>query len=172
MTPADAVLTLLGIALVLLPAAGFAIWLAGTRLIGRRRPTPRLAPEELAPLAQLDLVGLATSREIEALSPRERQFVSRSIGSRLHGRIAAMPPAPERGGAAAATAAAQARPAEREVPIAAFILVCPACGASLGTAADVAHYVGSCPSCSRRVSSRRRGSRVALNAGDQTVSRD
>lgn len=163
MTPAYAVLTLLGIALVVLPAAIGICWWAGTRLIGRRRRGLPVAPEEVAPLTQLDLGGFASTRTLEALSPRERRFVSRAIGARLEGRLTPVHDlADARAGGRPGAARRAAPPADREVPVAAFILVCPACGASLGTAADVAHYVGSCPACSRRVASRRRGARVAL----------
>jgi predicted RNA-binding Zn-ribbon protein involved in translation (DUF1610 family) len=83
--------------------------------------------------------------------------VSRAIGDRLD-RLRDSP-SPTR---QPKHASPRARVTDREVPLPAFILVCPACGASLGTAADVAHFVGSCPSCSRRIASRRRGSRVGL----------
>ena len=163
MTPAYAVLTLLGIALVVLPAVVGVCWWAGTRLIGRSRRGPPVALEEVAPLSQLDLSGLASSQTLEALSPRERQFVSRTVGGRLDGRLTPIHAlADARAAARSAAKRGGAPPADREVPVAAFILVCPACGASLGTSADVAHYVGSCPACSRRVASRRRGSRIAL----------
>ena len=154
MTPAHAVLALFVVMLVFVPAAAFAIWLTGSRLIGRDPRTRRVVDEDLGALAALDTAGFATTAEIAALSPRERLFVARAGGGRVSGVTAA-----HREGRAESRAAL---PADREVPLAAFILVCPACGSSLGNTADVAHYVGSCPSCSRRVSSRRRGSRVTF----------
>jgi hypothetical protein len=151
-TPAYAVLVLLVVLLVFFPAAALAMWIAGGRLLGRE-PGRQPFDEDVATLAALDSSGFATTTQIAALSARERLFVTRAIGPRVD--AVADAPAP-RGGLGAA------RLVDREVPIAAFILVCPACGASLGTAADIAHYVGSCPACSRRVTSRRRGSRIGF----------
>ena len=159
MTPRYAILVLLAVALVALPAAVAAIRLAGTRLIGRRRTDPPYAPEELAPLGQLELLGIASGSQLDALSAHERRFLSRTVAGRLDDFTPA--PAPPSRPASGPVARAATGP-DREVPLSPFILVCPACGASLGTAADVAHYVGSCPACSRRVASRRRGSRVGL----------
>ena len=164
MTPRYAVLALLALALVVLPAVVLVVRMAGTRLIGRRRPDPTHVPEELAPLVQLDVLGLATGPQLAALSAHERRFLSRSVAGRLDGltplAAPARPDAEPRGHPVATVA-------DREVALTPFILVCPACGASLGTAADVAHYVGSCPACSRRVASRRRGSRVGLRLAER-----
>lgn len=154
MTPAHAVLALFVVTLVFLPAAAFAIWLTGSRLIGRDPRGRTVVEEDLAALAAVDTSGFATTAEIAALSPRERLFVARAAGGRVSGVTAAPREIRAR--------SREVPAADREVPIAAFVLVCPACGSSLGTVADVAHYVGSCPSCSRRVSSRRRGSRVTF----------
>lgn len=157
MTLAYAVLALFAVVLVLLPAAVFAMWLAGSWLVGRdARHRHVVVDEDFATLAALDTSGFATTEQIAALSPRERLFVARMVGGRVEGVTAAVPGAPP------VREGARAPMTDREVPIAPFILVCPACGSSLGTAADVAHYVGSCPSCSRRVTSRRRGSRIAF----------
>ena len=170
MTPRYAILVLLAVALAVLPAVVVAIRLAGTRLIGRRRAEPTHAPEELAPLAQLELLGIASGSQLQALSAHERRFLSRTVAGRLDD-ITPAPEAPPRPDAAPHAAARAAAVADREVPLSPFILVCPACGASLGTAADVAHYVGSCPACSRRVASRRRGSRVSLRTAPQPTRR-
>lgn len=165
MTPAYAVLALLVVLLALFPAAAGAIWYAGTRLIGaRRRNRPGAGPDEVASLVALDVAGHASGAAIAAFSPRERRFVAELVAP-LAAAGALVPtsaPAPHR---------PATRPtvlADREVPLAAFFLVCPACGASLGSSADVAHFIGSCPSCSRRVASRRRGSRVAHATSDVT----
>lgn len=161
MTPAYAVIGLFVVTLVLLPAAVLAMWLAGTWLVGRdARHRGAVVEEDFATLAALDTSGFATAAQIAALSPRERLFVTRAVSGRVEGVAAAAPrvATPAR----PAAPVARAPLADREVPIGSFVLVCPACGASLGTAADVAHYVGSCPSCSRRVTSRRRGSRIAF----------
>lgn len=161
MTPAYAVIGLFVVTLVLLPAAVLAMWLAGTWLVGRdARDRGAAVEEDFATLAALDTSGFATGAQIAALSPRERLFVTRAVSGRVEGVTAAQPRAAEPSRPAAR--ATRAPLADREVPIGSFILVCPACGSSLGTAADVAHYVGSCPSCARRVTSRRRGSRIAF----------
>ena len=171
MTPAIAVLVLLAVLLVVFPAAVLAIWVAGGRLLGRDRgPNDSALDENGSAFADLDTSGFATAAQIATLTPSERLFVSRALGHRLSGVTRREPvsrepaprePAPRDRAAGSASAAARLT-TDREVPVAAFILVCPACGSSLGTAADVAHYVGSCPSCSRRVTSRRRGSRIGL----------
>lgn len=166
MTPAHAVLVLLVVLLALFPAAAGAIWYAGTRLIGpRRRERPWASPDEVASLVALDVAGHASGTAIAAFSGRERRFVAEVVAPLA--AAGALAPAP----AVALAPPAPPRPAvvaDREVPLAAFYLVCPACGTSLGSSADVAHFVGSCPSCSRRVASRRRGSRVAHTTSDGT----
>ncbi len=165
MTPAYAVLALLAVLLVVFPAAAVAVWLAGSYLIDRRVGASALvdadlASDAVAPLAELELAGFASNGDLASLSRRERRFVARATGGRVTDRE--RPPA---------RAAITHPVADREVPVAAFHLVCPACGASLGTAADVAHYVGSCPACSRRVASRRRGARITLAAVDSVSPR-
>jgi hypothetical protein len=160
------VLALLAVLLVVFPASAIAVWLAGGYLVDRRPGATRASDSDLgsadvASLAELELAGYASNGDIISLTPRERQFVARTVGPRLAGGHEPR----------AARDLGGRRPvADREVPVAAFHLVCPACGASLGTAADVAHYVGSCPACSRRVASRRRGSRISL-AAVETISR-
>jgi predicted RNA-binding Zn-ribbon protein involved in translation (DUF1610 family) len=162
-TAAQSVLALLVVLLALVPAAAGVIWYAGTRLIGRpgsRRQAG--SPDEVAPLVALDVGGFASGAAIAAYSARERQFVVGVVAPlAASGRLALVPK--ERVEEPAARAAVVA---DREVPLAAFYLVCPACGTSLGSTADVAHFIGSCPSCSRRVASRRRGSRVAHATSD------
>jgi hypothetical protein len=157
-TAGYAVLALFVVLLVVIPAAVLAIRAAGDRLVGDRLTDEALSEDDLASLADLHVAGFASNAEIAALSLRERRFLARTAGARLAGSSVA--------GTNRDLAAPQKQAADREVPLRAFFLVCPACGASLGTAADVAHYVGSCPSCSRRVATRRRGSRVSLGAVD------
>ena len=168
-TPAHAVLALLLVLLVILPAAVLLIRMAGTRLLGRRPVSETSDAGDVEPLSALELGGFASAAELAALSARERRFVAGAASPRLVNADppVAWDPAPRADAAPAAAApTAGAGPADREVPVAAFLLVCPACGATLGSAADVAHYVGSCPGCSRRVATRRRGARVSLTTVD------
>ena len=158
MTPAIAVLALLAVLLVFLPAAVLVIRQVGTRLLGRGSADTPLDGADIEPLGALELAGFTSPAEIAALSPRERRFVAAAVAPRLtaNGLPASEAPTAWNDRGALRT--------DREVPVGAFMLVCPACGAPLGAVADVAHYVGSCPACSRRVAARRRGSRVSLTA--------
>lgn len=138
--------------LATIPAGGLAISLAGTQLVRRRVQAQPMRDAAAARLAELYQPELATRLDSPAFSAREREFIVRALSAR---------PTPAQLASVSPRATANA---DQEVPLGSFFLVCPACGTSLGTTADVAHYVGSCPSCSRTVASRRRGSRVSLSA--------
>jgi hypothetical protein len=154
-----AVLALLALLLIVFPALALVTRIVGTRLLGRQARAVIPTGEELSTLAELQLAGFATDAQLAALTARERHFLAQAASPRI--AMAGTEP-----GTHAPRAAAPHAPSDREVPVTPFHLVCPACGASLGAAADVAHYVGSCPSCSRRVASRRRGARISLTAID------
>lgn len=164
MTPAYAVLALLAVLLIGLPVAVITLRIVGTRLIGRRASAREIEhADDAAALGLIELGGFASAGDLRSMSATERRFLARAGGPRLVGAHDPLEPM---------TPDVARRATEREVPVGAFFLVCPACGASLGASADIAHYVGSCPSCSRRVATRRRGSRVALTALDATRSGD
>lgn len=150
MSPAYIYSSLLAAMILTVPAASLAISVAGTRLVRRRVNGVPVRDDASGSLAELYQSGWVSPRDVVALSARERALLVRTLGGRATPGPAAMP-------------APTSAHVEQEVAVATFILVCPACGAALGNTADVAHFVGSCPSCSRRIASRRRGSRVSLS---------